>query len=358
MQNIYFEILHKFNEKVPLALATIIATEGSTPQIPGASALFSTDGLICGTLGGGILEADAGVRAMAALEDESAFLYQFALDADIRDSEGAVCGGNATVLLDPRPERSVDVFRQMQGVLLQRHFGALLTLIAAKKNKSNEVTISRHWYIPEAPLPEHFKTSRARLSSEVKKSLTKNAPFFFTDSPENSVFIEPLYPLPRLIIAGAGHVGRAVAHLGSLLDFDVFVIDERPQFANRENIPKASFIIDGYESAIGSISIEADTYIVIVTPGHRNDAEVLRNCIKSDAAYIGVIGSTRKVAQMRKAFLEEGWASEAQFDRVFTPIGIDINSKTVQEIAVSIAAQLVLIRSQKQHHRKVQWSGP
>jgi len=96
----------------------------------------------------------------------------------------------------------------------------------------------------------------------------------------------------------------------------------------------------------------ADTYWVIVTRGHSHDSEALKSCIQSNVAYIGMIGSARKISLIRDRFIEKGWATSSQFDRVHAPIGIDIQSKTVQEIAVSIAAELVLVRNRIQHKIK------
>ncbi len=150
-----------------------------------------------------------------------------------------------------------------------------------------------------------------------------------------------------LIIAGAGHIGQAVSHLSSLLGFEVTVIDDRKEFCNKEKLPDADhLIVDNIGKAVHDIPKTPDTYIVIVTRGHKYDAEVLRQCLDSDVAYIGMIGSRRKIRLMREKFLDEGWATPSQFDRVHAPIGIEIGSQTVQEIAVSICAQLVLVRSQ------------
>ncbi len=164
---------------------------------------------------------------------------------------------------------------------------------------------------------------------------------------ENFVFLEPILPLQQLVIAGAGHIGQALSHLGSLLDFEVTVIDDRPEFANKERLPDAdNIIVDEVEKAVRNFPISPDTYLVIVTRGHHHDAEALRPCISSKAAYVGMIGSTRKIKLMREKFIEQGWATPEEFDHVHAPIGIDIQSKTVEEIAVSIVAQLALVRSQ------------
>jgi len=160
-----------------------------------------------------------------------------------------------------------------------------------------------------------------------------------------SVFLEPVFPPARLVIAGAGHIGRAVAHLGRLLDFDVTVIDDRREFANKKNLPDADRIICREISpALGETPLDGKAYVVIVTRGHQKDAEALRACINSGAGYIGMIGSRSKIALQRREFIARKWATAGAIDRVHAPIGLPIRSETVQEIAVSIAAELVLAR--------------
>jgi xanthine dehydrogenase accessory factor len=159
-------------------------------------------------------------------------------------------------------------------------------------------------------------------------------------------FLEPVIPPCRLLIAGAGHIGKALAKIGQMLDFDVTVADDRFEFANSDNIPWAdNFIIGNIGNILEKTDWGKDLFIVIVTRGHRDDSNALRQCIGSDAAYVGMIGSRNKVALMRKEFIEKGWATPEQWNRIHAPIGLDINSKTVEEIAVSIAAQLVQVRN-------------
>jgi xanthine dehydrogenase accessory factor len=131
-----------------------------------------------------------------------------------------------------------------------------------------------------------------------------------------------------------------------MLDFEVIVIDDRREFANPDNLPDADHIIvKNIGEAMEVIEKTADTYIVIVTRGHKDDGVALKPCIGSDVAYVGMIGSKGKVAKMHSEFIRQGWATEEQWNRIYTPIGLDIKSKTVEEIAVSIAAQLVLVRN-------------
>jgi len=153
--------------------------------------------------------------------------------------------------------------------------------------------------------------------------------------------------LPRLIIAGAGHVGTALSHLGKLLDFEVTVWDDRVEFANKKHLPDAHRILSGsLDESLGKLKVDHDTFIVIVTHGHKNDADALRKFIASEAGYIGMIGSRRKVEFVRESFMKNGWATKEQWEKIYSPVGFKIQSKTVQEIAMSIAAQLIQVRNQ------------
>ncbi|MCX6335507.1 MAG: XdhC family protein [Bacteroidia bacterium] len=166
-------------------------------------------------------------------------------------------------------------------------------------------------------------------------------------------FLEPVFPLPVLVIAGAGHIGKALSHLGRMLDFEVTVIDDRSEFANTENLPDADHIImKDIGKTMSEINMVSDTYIVIVTRGHKDDAQALKPCIGSGAAYVGMIGSKEKVSRIKAEFIEKQWASEEQWNGIHTPIGLDIKSKTVEEIAISIAAELILVKNYNRNLQK------
>jgi xanthine dehydrogenase accessory factor len=162
------------------------------------------------------------------------------------------------------------------------------------------------------------------------------------------IYLEPVFPLPRLVIAGAGHIGKAVSHQGRLLGFEVTVIDDREEFANTANLPDAdNIIVKDIGAAVKEISKDKNTFIVIVTRGHGHDADALRPCIGSPAAYVGMMGSRVKVAKLHEEFITKGWATEEEWKRIHTPIGLGIGSQTIEEIAVSIAAELVRVRRTK-----------
>ncbi|MGI9951769.1 XdhC/CoxI family protein [Moorellaceae bacterium AZ2] len=163
---------------------------------------------------------------------------------------------------------------------------------------------------------------------------------------EVELFLEPVLPEPHVLVLGGGHVGQKVAALAKEVGYRVTVVDDRPAFANRQLFPRADAIVcQDFEGALRQIPIDPATYIVIVTRGHRHDYECLRQVIHSPAAYIGMIGSRRKVKGVKDRLLAEGIAEEA-LARIYAPIGLDIGAETPAEIAVSILAEIIRVYRQ------------
>ncbi len=161
---------------------------------------------------------------------------------------------------------------------------------------------------------------------------------------EVEVFIEPLLPPPTLLIIGAGHVGRALAHLAKWLGFRVLVSDDRAEFCTPEWIPDADgFLAGPPEEVLPRAPIHAQTYIVLTTRNHPLDVRILPLILDTPAAYIGVIGSKRRWLLTVKALLEQGIPQE-RLARVRSPVGLELNAETPEEIAVSIMAEIIAIR--------------
>jgi xanthine dehydrogenase accessory factor len=341
VKNIYHSLLKELVSDRKVCLSTLVGTRGSVPQVMGASALFSESGLLTGTLGGGILEGYATDKASEALKTKASVIYEFDLNADITAEEGAICGGSAIVLMDAAPEQSMTVFEDMISSLSKGKTGVLATLIKGRK----KVQLERYWF-EQGETGEVLRDMEGfddKMSACIEKNLSQR----LEGPDESTLFLEPVRPLPKLYIVGAGHIGRALAHHANLLDFEVSIIDDRAEYANAENIPDADNIIVGkIGKAVEKIPKSSDTFIVIVTRGHRDDGDALRACIGSDLPYIGMIGSKKKVRLMRENFISRGWSTAEEFDLVHSPVGLEIGSKTVQEIAVSVAAQLIQVRNQ------------
>jgi xanthine dehydrogenase accessory factor len=157
------------------------------------------------------------------------------------------------------------------------------------------------------------------------------------------IFVEPILPQPMLYIFGAGHVSTAVARVAHQAGFAIGLIDDRESFANAERFPMASEIHTSFAESYEKIHPNSSTYLLIVTRGHKDDMRVLAWAVGTDARYIGMIGSKRKVLSVYKALEAEGVAAET-FKRVHAPVGLDIGALSPDEIAVSIVAELIAVR--------------
>ncbi len=356
MKNVYLQYSNEYKNVEAPVLVTVVRTTGSTPQKAGSSALFGASGLIAGTIGGGILEGKVMEIAIMAGKSKKSGLYTFRLDNSHDEGEDALCGGRTDVLVDASPCNHLDVFKCMQDSLTNGISGIMVTRMTGLcGDDMDEITVNRHWISSGTHKCEKSWISES-LFRTVRDVIEKDDRYDCRLSEHNEaendirslVFIEQVFPKPKLIIAGAGHVGKALSGLGQMLDFEVTVIDDRPEFANKLNISGADkFIVDDPGKALSGIEKNPDCYFVIVTRGHKDDASALRPCIGSGAAYVGMIGSRTKVAKMREEFISKGWATEQQWAEIYAPIGLEIGSRTVEEIAVSIAAQLVDVRSRK-----------
>jgi xanthine dehydrogenase accessory factor len=158
-----------------------------------------------------------------------------------------------------------------------------------------------------------------------------------------SIFIEVVERQKTLVIAGAGHIGLALSFIAKLLDFRIIILDNRREFANESRFPHADKIICGpYKKGFKKLTLDKDSFIVVVTHGHAHDAACLASTLKTKAGYVGMIGSRAKIRHVFEGLLKKRF-KKAQLDKVYTPIGLDINAETPEEIAVAIAAQLVKV---------------
>ena len=158
------------------------------------------------------------------------------------------------------------------------------------------------------------------------------------------VMLEVVEPSPALLVVGGGHVGRAVGEIGAILGMSVAVLDDREDYANPQRFPFADTVICGdFAEELGRFPITSNTYIVLVSRGHIVDELSLKHVVERGAAYVGMIGSKRRTRTVLEHLREEGVDADA-LARVFTPIGLDIGAETPEEIALSLLAEMVLVR--------------
>lgn len=158
------------------------------------------------------------------------------------------------------------------------------------------------------------------------------------------VFVEPVAPQPRAHIFGAGHISKSLSQVATLAGFATVIVDDRETFANRERFPEADEIFAAeYEAVFEKLAINESSYLIIVTRGHRDDLRVLRWAVSTPARYIAMIGSKRKVISLIQELEKEGLPRQA-FERIHSPMGLDIGAVTPEEIAVSVVAEMIAVR--------------
>lgn len=330
-------------------LATVISTQGSTPQKSGSSALIGAKGLLAGTIGGGITEMKIIKEAQIRLKSKKSGLFSFELHGEIEKGSESICGGSMKILIDATPKMHLPVFRQLNKSIENRIPGVLLHCV--EQSDPENIEITRYWFTKDNELffPGELGKAVDSIVTEMFDHPVASCQTIEMATSEfdrnDLILLESILPQPNLIIAGAGHVGQSLAPLAKTLGFSVTVWDERPEYANHSRFPDADSVLSGVEN-LEKMTVRHDTWVVIVTHGHKSDADVLRKFIGSRAAYIGMIGSKAKVSQMKTLFLENGWATFEQWNRVYSPVGLDIGAQTVEEIAVSIAAQLIKVKNQ------------
>ncbi|RKU09689.1 hypothetical protein C6501_14900 [Candidatus Poribacteria bacterium] len=346
MREIYQKIPELIESDQVGAYCTVVETKGSTPQKPGAKLLILPDLRNIGTLGGGCVEAEARRQAIGLMQGGEPRLLQFQLDSDYGWDDGLICGGNMKIFIDlPRTPAEAEMFTRLQELN-----AAKVPLIFATVVESEQQGVDVGMKMVFAANGERIGTLgnsdlEADVETQISTVLEQNRAGVLQQNQTTSIFLEPLQPRPTLLIAGAGHVGQALCHLGSWLDFDIAIIDDRADFASTERLPEADEIIIGdIAEELRKYPINHLTYVVIVTRGHQHDESALHSVVESDARYIGLIGSRRKIKLIFDDLLEVGIPIE-KLQRVYAPIGLDINSKTVPEIAVSIASQLIQVRN-------------
>jgi xanthine dehydrogenase accessory factor len=345
--DIFPKLVEFIDNGKPFAAALVVQAEGSTPRKAGVRAIIDNTGKIFGTLGGGIVEAEAQRRAIEACQLKKPVILELHLEGADRKDDEPICGGRMRILIDPTALKDKAVFSQVAEAVRLRHKGVMLTTIT-------NAAQTRYKWFPQESIPSDIVFPG---EDEIRSCLTHERPQLYTKKSEQTdaiteVFLEPIISKPLLLIAGGGHIGQALAIQANLVGFDISVIDDRAEFTDPTLFPQGTTTHCGdIAKLLSETPTGEDIYIVIVTRGHKNDAEALEVCIHKPVAYIGMIGSKRKVALIRKNFIESGLATREEFDRIFTPIGLDIGAVTVPEIAASITAELIAVRRKGTAHK-------
>ncbi|HEX5270982.1 MAG TPA: XdhC family protein [Gemmataceae bacterium] len=350
MRDLLAELTTALEARRECVYCSVVETRGSTPQKAGAAMLVFPDGSQRGTLGGGCVEAEVKQRALRVLagperqhQEPDCAVLTFCLDDNYGWDDGLICGGRMSILADPlRAAGAADYYRRFRELI---DAGRGCTEAVVLGAASGVPVGSRYLFdgagqpaasLADGPVPD-------LIARHLKPLADRPGP-----ATRDGVAFLPILPRVTLLIVGGGHVGRAVARLAAEVDFDVWVMDDRAAYASRERFPDAERLVAGEIGPtlkeLVAAGVGPSTYCLIVTRGHNHDEEALYHLATTAAGYVGMIGSRRKIRLIFEDLVAKGVPAEA-LAKVHAPLGFDIGSQTVPEIAVSIVAELIARRN-------------
>jgi xanthine dehydrogenase accessory factor len=315
----------------PVMLVSVTASSGSVPRGAGAMMAVTADGTSVGTIGGGRVEFEAQKKAVEMLAEGRGGSHAYILAKNDVEDLGMICGGDVTVYFQFIKPEDTAPFKCLREAM---DLGEDAWLVRAIEG--GEFTKTAVWRGGELLFaPE--------LGAEKVKPLLKSGAALTEE-----FYVEPISLAGVTYVFGGGHVAQELVPVLEHVGFRCVVYEDRPDFATRELFPTAFDLVLGDFGAIGErITIGPRDNAVIMTRGHGFDYEVIAQTLATPAAYIGCIGSRRKVAATKaRLFAEKGYTEE-DFARVHTPIGLDIGAETPAEIAISVAAEMIKFRAER-----------
>ena len=348
MQDVFHEAVNLLQKEEQLVMATVIRTKGSTPQKPGAKLLVRSDGSGVGTLGGGCVEGDIWYAASQLMRRGGDAQYrEYELNEDLAAQDGLVCGGTMFFLIDPvyQPDQYLDYAKEIDAAYEGGPSVALASLIKSAPGKN--LPVGAKLFIREDGSTEGSLGDPDLDGDAVKRAhglmaMGRNEYAIAEDGAE--YFVEAYTTPPQLVICGGGHVSFALAAHAKPLGFRLFITDDREEFANHERFPNADIIVAKKpEDALQELPINANTFIVVATRGHRFDNVALAAAAATPARYVGLMGSKRKTILIYEDLVRMG-LDEQRLRDIRSPIGLDIRARTPEEIAVSIMGEVLMFR--------------
>ena len=316
-----------------LVLVTVTAASGATPRGTGARMLVGAAGRICGTIGGGAVEYRAEQLARSVMEERCSATRSFSLNRNDVQNLGMICGGEVAVFfhfIPAKDDNTIVLCREAENCFAE---GLALWLLSDLKRGGalSLYTKERGYFGHECPvwLADHLTRQPKHIELHGE-----------------NFCVEQIGSAGHVYLFGGGHVSQELEPLLTHLGFRCVVLEDRPEFARRDLFPTAEDIrLVDFNRVTDFVTLGPEDYVCILTRGHSYDTAVQAQVLPCRPCYVGVIGSRKKAAGVRKALKEEYGLSEELLDLVTTPIGVDIGGETPAEIAISIAAQLIQVRA-------------
>jgi len=348
MKKLYEAIVDLLNQNESFAIATLFDKTGSAPRSDGAKMVVRADGSIYGTIGGGRLEAAAISLAKNAIADLKSVIQVFDLTSKDAAASDMICGGKGEILvdfIDASDKENHQIYKSVLDVINKREKGWLVTILENKPASADGINRQQCLVRQDKTLTGHVNCPPDLLENLINgpAKVTLHSEVYDTQR----FLVEPLRVGGTVIIFGAGHVSQKIAPLSEGVGFRTVVLDDRPEYANRERfpIPIDVRVIDDF-TKLPDLELDEDSYLVIVTRGHLFDKDVLAQVIRSGAAYTGMIGSRTKRDLIYKELMERGFL-EDELRQVHCPIGTAILAESPEELGISIVGEMIKVRAER-----------
>ncbi len=334
-KNIYIKAYELLLSEQKIVLARTIKCSGSTPRDAGTMCIITQEEKLIGTIGGGLLEYRVQKQGLEVLKKEKSFIYQFHLTNEKLADAGMICGGRVDIYMEPlfyENKETVLLFKTIAKHIADNRAGILATKV---ENGIHALDTDARMFIKEDDKKTIFGIDQKKINLVTPCDLIS-----FKDK-NMDIFVEKIAGSPEVFIFGAGHVSMFAAQLAKMVGFRIIVIDDREKFASKKRFPDAdNIIVIDFAKAFDQLNIRQNSYILIITRGHLYDKLILEKALGTKASYIGMIGSIRKRNIIYKDLMDKGFLKD-DLEKVCSPVGIDINAQTPEEIAISIVGELI-----------------
>lgn len=333
MRNMFKTMTERLTAGEDLVLVTVISSSGSAPRGAGARMLIGKEGRICGTIGGGAVEYRSEHIAAEVLKERRSGEHDFSLTKDDVQKLGMICGGAVGVFFSFIPANDPYVLSVAREAERRIAAGQDLWLLSELSDGGRLGLWSKDGFFGiEAP-----EWTRELMSRHPTRRSADGRDFY----------VEQISNSGRVFVFGCGHVAQELVPVLAHVGFRCVAMDDRPEFANEQAIKGAeSVLLIDFEKIAESVTIGEEDYVCVMTRGHAFDTVVQAQVLQTPACYIGVIGSRAKTIGVQNQLRAQGF-TDKDFERITTPIGLNIKAETPAEIAISIAAQMIEVRAKR-----------
>jgi xanthine dehydrogenase accessory factor len=314
------------------ALCSLVQWKGSVPRKDYPWMLVTEDGSMIGTIGGGKLEYQVIEETKKVMDTDHGMIMEFEMNGSDVMGDVSICGGKVTVLIEPLTDDLKGVFQSIQ----QYQSGHEKLILITEIHLGKDLKTNRQFIVSGSNTSSYPETIKSKINTLLDQPRSISIRI-----KEVIYLLQSVCSSPVLHIFGAGHVGHAVARLSGFLGLDIKVYDDRKDLANFRNFPEAKSILNiPMEDLIDNVIIREWDFILIAVRGHHHELGLMRRLLKIKCSYLGLMCSRNKWKLLSEALKQDG-ISDKQLSRVYAPVGLDIASDTVPEIAFSIISEII-----------------